>query len=780
MQWTGHTGATTYKITATPKNSPERPFFAQFSGDSVMGSVNSLSPNTVYTVQLEAMDHTLNVLSSARTEKRTAPDVPCIVQAYSKHSDSITVVFTEVAGATGYTLRAMFQSSDFFSETTVNSSPATVVGLQPYTNYKLSIMSINSGGRSQASHAINALTVVMAPELNTSSPDDGTILVSWSPVDNAVLYVLCIIQQGSSTRLKVNTTDHTMTFGDLEAGTTYCIKGEAWDSEGRAGDDLTVCQITRPASPDLVHVQVTLGGALGITVYWMSVKGAEDYLALTTNGQNCTNAARNHCYISPVGCGQNHSVSVTAFNSAGPSLPSPPANYITYPCPPDNIWVEETQADNCSVLWDEVPVVDFYMAFIKRDDGTEKSCNTTGTSCHFLCGCGYTYLTSVFPFNQAGSSPFAHVQNYTTTPCCPEDVALKSVSTETLEITWSPVKGSELYQTTAKQVDQVIRCNDTAPVCALSDLRCNTVYSVVVSPCSELRGCNGTCPQHTHETAPCSPEILNMTQINQSSYRVLFTTPNAQNTDYTITATGRYDTHTCSGRNMSCELTQLPCGSTYEVTAVATTSGGRSLPGYSSILETGPCCPASMNITQVTQSMTNVTWSAGRGARSYIATLTSSHGHAKCHTVDSQCLMGCISCGTNYSVNLEAISSTGRTSQCKYRGFSSSACCPTNIKLYRWANNSLRVYWRSSWTPQIQEHTVELYGTAANYTCLAAANSKHCDIQEESCGDVYTVVAAPIGPSRVKVKFCQQRTYSVPCPGFNGGIMISRGRRSLK
>lgn len=87
-----------------------------------------------------------------------APDVPRIVQAYSKHSDSITVVFTEVAGATGYTLRAMFPSGDFFSETMVNSSPATVVGLQPYTNYKLSIMSINSGGRSQASNAINALT----------------------------------------------------------------------------------------------------------------------------------------------------------------------------------------------------------------------------------------------------------------------------------------------------------------------------------------------------------------------------------------------------------------------------------------------------------------------------------------------------------------------------------------------------------------------------------------------------------------------------------------------
>ncbi len=88
-------------------------------------------------------------------------------------------------------------------------------------------------------------------------------------------------------------------------------------------------------------------------------------------------------------------------------------------------------------------------------------------------------------------------------------------------------------------------------------------------------------------SAPCAPEILNMTQTNSSTYRVLFTTPNSPNTEYTITAISRYDTHTCQARNNSCELTQLPCGSTYEVTAVATTAVGRSLPGFSKSLETG-------------------------------------------------------------------------------------------------------------------------------------------------------------------------------------------------
>lgn len=85
-------------------------------------------------------------------------------------------------------------------------------------------------------------------------------------------------------------------------------------------------------------------------------------------------------------------------------------------------------------------------------------------------------------------------------PCCPENVTISLVSTETLEVMWSPVKGAELYETTAEQTNDVIHCNDTAPVCALSDLACNTAYSVTVTPCNDLRGCNRTCTSHTHET----------------------------------------------------------------------------------------------------------------------------------------------------------------------------------------------------------------------------------------------------------------------------------------
>lgn len=85
-------------------------------------------------------------------------------------------------------------------------------------------------------------------------------------------------------------------------------------------------------------------------------------------------------------------------------------------------------------------------------------------------------------------------------PCCPESVSVSAVSTDTLEITWAASRGAELYETRAMDGSDVILCNDTAPVCALSDLSCDGSYSVLVTPCNEISGCNRGCRAHTKDT----------------------------------------------------------------------------------------------------------------------------------------------------------------------------------------------------------------------------------------------------------------------------------------
>uniref|UniRef100_A0A3B4AYA2 Fibronectin type-III domain-containing protein n=1 Tax=Periophthalmus magnuspinnatus TaxID=409849 RepID=A0A3B4AYA2_9GOBI len=678
-----------------------------------------------------------------------SPEVPAISKTYSKSSESITVEFPNVTGATFYVVRAESKIGTFFSETRVMGSPGTIQGLQPYTEYEISIMSGNAGGRSQPSYPNDQKTVIVAPNLKTKSPTNSSIVVTWDPVDHAELYTFVIIQEGSTVPLNRNTTETLLELNNLQPGTNYTIKAQALDDMRRPGDDQTFSQITRPATPDVLDVQINQGKSTTL-IYWGLVTGASNYTVLTSNNQTCKASSDSYCFIGPVECGQNQTLSVTAYNEAGPSEPSNPALYLT-------CGVEEYEPGNCSVMWDEVKMVDYYMVFVKGNDGNEKMCNTTETRCSFECTCGHSFISLVVPYNSAGGSPVFELVNYTTIPCCPDRINITLVSSETVEIEWSEVSGAELYEVTAEETNDIIHCNDTETICALSDLHCDTTYSIKVTPCSEIRGCNKTCKAHTQVTAPCAPEIINITQVNADTYRVHYSTPNKAGTAYTITASapGTTQPYVCTSTESSCELTGLPCGTVFEVMGAAwSNDGGRSLPGYEEILETGPCCPQNVVVKQVTQAMTNVSWSHATGASSFITSLTSRRGEAKCHTVDNSCLMGCITCGTNYTISMEAISTIDHVSH--FTG----PCCPTNIKLYRKPDKlQLRVYWRSL-GPHIYNHTVALTGQMANLKCEAAPGVRYCDVLESACGNVYTVLVAPVLPDGTKTDFCQERTYS--------------------
>ncbi|KAJ4921791.1 hypothetical protein JOQ06_026212, partial [Pogonophryne albipinna] len=243
-------------------------------------------------------------------------------------------------------------------------------------------------------------------------------------------------------------------------------------------------------------------GLAGISVSWErdeGVFGSLQYHVMSDQNPTC-NSPSSSCTLSPVGCGEVHTVRVSTSDEAGPSDPSDPVVFITFPCPPQSLAVVESTEGSCTLTWDTVTHVNSYTAFIKRGDGAEESCNTTSRSCTYNCTCGHTYLMSVMAFNQAGSSPEGQVLNYTTLPCCPEDVSISAVSTDTFEITWTVSRGAELYQTRAADSSEVILCNDTAPVCALSDLSCDSSYSVVLTPCNDISGCNRACKAHTQIT----------------------------------------------------------------------------------------------------------------------------------------------------------------------------------------------------------------------------------------------------------------------------------------
>ncbi|XP_077390569.1 fibronectin type III domain-containing protein 7 [Festucalex cinctus] len=780
LRWDAYSGATSYLITVSLEGSQDIVTFIQFGENTVMGTVNYLSPNTLYNFTVQPLDINQDPLDNITVQSFTAPEMMDPIQNIKPNdSQTLIVEFNLVTGATQYIVRV--QNSDgFYREDTVDSSPAAITSLKPYTEYTLSIMAANSGGHSQPSLSVTGKTVLPPLQLYTSSPSNDSIVISWYPIDGAFQYTVAMYDVFSNTTMKQNTTSTNLTFSGLEAGSLFMIMGYGWDAEGRKGEgSLYINQTTRPPTPASVEVSVVMiVDQPVLSVSWelnQEVYGNIEYYVMSD--QNLTfNTTSSPFNLSPVGCGEVHTIQVISSNVAGPGYPSIPVEFITFPCPPKSLALVESVEGNCTLSWDMEPYADSYMAYIKKDDGGEIICNTTSNNCTYHCQCGYMFHMYVFAYNDAGPSPPGPEVNYTTLPCCPESVSVSLVSTETLEITWAVSRGADLYETRAADVSEVILCNDTAPVCALSDLSCDSAYSVVVTPCNDMSGCNRACKSHTKDTAPCMPMYIQLDPKNSSCVSVSWTANNRA-ANYSVSAVGDDGTHTCTSFGSSCDITDLPCGSIYDITVIATSAAGLSLPSYSETLETEPCCPASPTVHQVTQAMTNVSWSHAKGAYTFLTSLTSPRGHASCHTEDFHCLMGCITCGTNYTVTMEAFSHSGHSVNCTYQGFSSSPCCPSGVKMYKMSGNALRLQWRTAGSSH--HYIAEITGSNNNYNCTASAGENSCDITSVECGDIYHVVVAPLKPDGSKVSFCAQRVYSVTCTGDDVGTVMYRGKRSV-
>ncbi|KAM4722869.1 fibronectin type III domain-containing protein 7 [Rhinophrynus dorsalis] len=776
VRWSKVAEAQSYKVTATPVTSTAQPSYSVFNAATIIGTVTNLLPNTNYEITVEAINIDSIILAHSQTSQLTASEVPSIDQAYSKLSTSITVEWPVVPGATNYLVRA--EDGVSFFETIVSSSPGTVTGLQPATTYKITVRSINPAGKSQPSLPKTATTVLSAPSVTVHSNSSDSVSVSWEPVPSAVLYSVSVMRSdGQGTRWNQNTTALSLDFTSLDPGTIYTIKVHAWDVNGTPGDDITYNQITRPASPS--DIQITFNsGALEAIFTVVGANATTNYTVLLSAGESSFSCSMSvaSCTISSLQCGTEYVVSLVANNEAGSTLSPKTWNLKSVPCAPSGIVIVEENPGNLSVSWSSGNLSEYYVVFVKSDDGLEVHCNTSQTHCYFPAECGFIYSMSVFAYNKAGQSPLGDTLNYTTAPCCPSDFSPVYTSSDTLEIVWSAVRGAEIYETKADDGSNVILCNDTATVCALSGLQCNTQYNVTVYSFSESRGSNTSCASKYMATAPCSPEITNITKINETTFTVHWESSNS-NALYTVTAKGEAGQWDCTSTGAYCTLEDLPCGAMYMISVVASAATGTSLPSYSMPIETAPCCPTSLSVVQVTQSVTNVSWSIANGAQTYTTMLVSTKGQAKCHTLQDHCLLGCIICGTSYSVSLEAISETGLSSLCTYHGYSSSACCPSGVKVYRLSNNGIRVAWRAS--AGQNNYTANLYGSKGNFTCAPNTSSSYCDVPDILCGDVYTVVVSPSSSGDPQISFCTRKIYSVTCSGSSLGTVIYRGKRSV-
>jgi len=89
-----------------------------------------------------------------------------------------------------------------------------------------------------------------------------------------------------------------------------------------------LCVSAGSPTPQSVALVVTSTPEAGIVVSWDPAKGAEQYVAVSLTGQNCSSSS-NSCTLIPLSCGETNSVTVIAVNKGGSSAPSYPVQIIS-------------------------------------------------------------------------------------------------------------------------------------------------------------------------------------------------------------------------------------------------------------------------------------------------------------------------------------------------------------------------------------------------------------------------------------------------------------------
>jgi len=234
------TGATSYTITSSSAI-PLSPVTTTSTNNVVFGGLN---PGTSYTFTVRAKNSIglISTASSPSNEIITVPSAPTNVSASLVTTDSVTISFDEMQGATSYKIVPTPQGTGQQPITAV-SSPVTVNRLGAGLEYTFVVTATNASGNSSSSAPLNVNTLAFDAPTITSvgsvTSNSATVSFTPSPGETPSSYTVrsnnVTVATGTSSPITVN---------GLATGTTYTFTVTATYSNGTSAPSSPSSSIT--------------------------------------------------------------------------------------------------------------------------------------------------------------------------------------------------------------------------------------------------------------------------------------------------------------------------------------------------------------------------------------------------------------------------------------------------------------------------------------------------------------------------------------------------------
>jgi hypothetical protein len=354
---TGGAAITYYTTKYSTDGTNYTTFGTTFSGTS--GTVTGLTNGTAYTFKVSATnldgDSALSAASTAITPS-TVPDAPTAVSAtpgINQASVSWTPGANGGSAITSYTVKYSTDGTNYTSYgTTFSSSPGTVTGLSPSTDYTFKVFATNTNGNSSDSSVSSSVKTTMLWVISGDAlqiTEDGLglnqifgkqnsgIASQLISTNQKVMYTVEITKESGGTNhdgVVVGWGMSTMNYGkqDSGAGQFGNYPGNDVSSLGAAGDGTVYYNgISQLSSPSTLTAYGLVGDVIDVALHdgvgwWVRVNGSNWNNDSNADPATDTNAlsVQGLTNLYPVGCpfGFNTNGTLHLIQQSTLSIPS--------------------------------------------------------------------------------------------------------------------------------------------------------------------------------------------------------------------------------------------------------------------------------------------------------------------------------------------------------------------------------------------------------------------------------------------------------------------------
>ncbi|XP_043942820.1 uncharacterized protein LOC122814297 [Protopterus annectens] len=741
-------------------------------------SIDDLQCGEPYGVTVTASN---SICSSDRSEDIFLQPVPCVPEAVTTHfecgyNNAVNVSWNHTVAAKYYSVTAVSADEHTVVYNTTDTN-CTIDALQCGALYTVSVTASNGNCLSQMSLTSEIQTAPCVPDYLQAQLDCGsdTAMLSWSGSVGAKYYTAEAVGEDGHIAT-CNTSDTRCEIGGLHCGQVYTVTMTASDEKCSSLQSATSQVTTTPCVPDYLQAELDCGSNIAM-LSWSGSAGDKYYTAeaVGEDGHIATcNTADTRCEIGGLHCGQMYTISMTASDEKCSSLQNAISQINTAPCVPQNV----ISKVNCPtgivvVSWKSSPGAMYYITNALGSRGHSTLCNTTDTTCSLrdlLCGQTYSFTVTAYDENCNSSQSIAAVSE--SVPCVASNVvAVLDCGTNGVTVSWNGAEGALSYAAVLTGKYDETRCETIHNTCSINGLHCSQTYAVSVSVLG------GSCESSTGaisliQTVPCIPSITSA-DLNCSTQSVFVAWSNVTGAE-SYTAAVEIDgtqTASCHTNNTACEITQIACGKTYEVSVTATKATCSSNPSTSLTVQTEPCPPKNvMALLQYTNDI-SVSWGPSPGAISYILTIAGSDGVVTSYNATTNAYdITSLPCGTTYSIIVTALGDGCNSAQSSSISAETVPCVPDGITVIPfYENNTVLISWNKTYGAT--SYLVVGEGSEGDILSCSSVDT-FCYLIDLQCGEEYnitlmaildktngsqspaiTIKSAPCQPSQVRSEF---------------------------